>query len=199
MNIKEVREKLFNKKLVLPVALFLLVLALFLKKDLFFVASVNGRLISRSSLEKELETQAGREILDSLVTKELVLQEVKKQKVSVSQPELDEEVKKIESKLPKDQTLDQILVLQKLTRKQFLDQIRLQKSVEKIISKDLVVTDKEIDDMVKSSGPLPKGTKPEDYRENIKNQIKQQKLSKKFQGLLDSLKKEAKISYFVNF
>ena len=50
---------------------------------------------------------------------------------------------------------------------EFKEQIRVQKLVEKLIGKDIKVTDKEIDDYIeKNKDSIPQDAKPEEVRRN---------------------------------
>lgn len=183
------------------IAILVVIGILYNFKSLFIVATVNGEPISRISIVKELEKQGGKQTLNSLITKTLVLQEAKKQNVTVSNDEVNNELKKVEDSVSKrGQKLDDVLSLQGTTRLEFIGQIRMQKMVEKMIGKDIKVTDKEIDDyMEKNKEFIQEGTDSADLRNNVKEQLNQQKLGDKFQKWLSDLQKNAKINYFVNY
>lgn len=170
-------------------------------KSIFVAALVNGQPISRLTVVKELEKQSGKQMMDSLVSKTLIAQEAKKQNVTVSQKEIDDEVKNIEDTLKKrGQNLDQLLEFQGTTRQEFLEQIKMQKTVQKLIGKDIKVTDKEINDYYeKNKDSFPEGSKEADLKESIKQQLEQQKLSDKFQSWIQELRNKAKINYFVSY
>ena len=193
------RIKLNRKITVFSLGLLLLLLTLYTFKGQFVVALVNGRPIFRTTLISELEKQAGAKVLDSLITKSLVFEEAGKQKVSVSNDEVNQEIKKLEDNFNKQgQSLDQLLSAQGMTRKDLEEQIRLQKIVEKILVKEVTVTDGEIKDYFdKNKTSLYKTSKFEDVREEIKKQLEQEKLSEKIQTWLSSLRESAKINYFL--
>jgi hypothetical protein len=54
-----------------------------------FVASVNGQLVNRLSVIKELEKQGGKKTLDTIVLKTLINQK-QKRKLTIPQSEIDE-------------------------------------------------------------------------------------------------------------
>jgi len=189
----------------LPVALLIGALLigglLYYFRSLFVVATVNGEPISRISMVQELEKQGGKQALNSIVTKTLVQQEARKQNVTVSQDEINAELKKIEDNLKKQgQNLEQVLQIQGLTKSGLEEQIRLQKLVEKMVGKEVKITDKEIDDYIeKNKASYPEGTDLKKERPTISEQLKQQKLSEKIQSWLEKLQKDAKIDYLVNY
>ena len=184
-------------------ALVILLLAglLYLSRSLFVAAMVNGQPISRMSVISELEKQSGKQALDTLVTKTLIQQEARKQNVTVNQDEINQEMKKIEDNVKKQgQTLDQVLSLQGMDRKGLEDQIRIQKTVEKILGKDIQVTDKEVTDYI-TANQEALGLNPEaaETKTQVKDQLTQQKLSEKFQAWIQNLQKNANINYFVSY
>ena len=170
-------------------------------KGLFIVAIVNGQPISRISILQETEKQAGKQTLSSFITKTLIFQEAKKEKVSVEKKEIDGEVKKLEDNVAKQgQNLDVLLQSQGMTRSDLTEQIRLQKIIEKMIGKNITITDKEIDEfMQKNKDSLPQNESSQNTRESVKQQLRQQKMSDKFKSFLNDLQKKAKIYYFVNY
>ena len=200
-NQKASSGKQFEKKILIFLIIIIAGIVLFYFKGLFIAALVNGQPITRISLVQELERKDGKRVLSSLVTQILILQEAQKKQVDVSQKEIDEQVKKVEDSLKKQgQNLDAAVTIQGLTRKDFITQIKLQKLVEKMLAKDVKVTDKEVEDYVeKNKNNIPKDMKPEDAKMSARQQLEQQKLGEKFQPWLQKLQSSAKIQYFVNY
>lgn len=170
-------------------------------KSLFVVAIVNGEPISRLVLIKELEKQGGKQTLESLISKALILQEAKKQNAIISKAEIDQEVKKIEKDVQSQgQTLDQILAVRGMSKNDLVEQVRIQKLIEKILAKDIKVTDKEVDEYIEGNKITPpEGQRIDDVKAQIKEQLRQQKLEESFQTWIENLKKNAKINYFLNY
>lgn len=192
----------FTKKQIILIGIIILVfVAGYFGKSLFLVALVNNQPITRMSLDLELEKQGGKQVLDSKITEILILDEAKKQNISVTQTEIDGKIKEIETKIEaQGQKLDTLLSQQGQTRKDLGKQIKMQVIVEKILGKDIQVTDKEVEDYFKTNSTYyPKGTKLEEKSAEIKSTLSSQKLSAKVQPWLDNLKKSAKIYSFLNF
>lgn len=188
-----------NKTVLLSLGIiFLLGALLYTFRSLFVVASVNGETIGRAAFTRELESQSGKQVLNSLITKTIILQEARKKNISVSNKEVSDEVKKIEANLAKQgQKLDQVLVAQGLSRSTLLEQIKLRKLVEKMVG-TVSVTDKEAADFAEANkASLPEGIKPEDAKNQAMQQLKQQKSNEKIQAWLEKLQKGAKIDYFI--
>lgn len=174
---------------------------LFIFKGLFIASIVNGEPISRFSVIKELEKQGGKSVLDSLVTKKIIAQEVRKKNITISQSEIDQEIKKIEESLKtQGTTLDQVMKTRGMTKTELNEQIKLQLSIAEMVGKDVEVSDKEIDDFITANkAQFPEGTSEDQIKKQSSEQIKQQKLQQKTQEFIKNLQEKAKITNFVQF
>lgn len=192
----KLRTLLKKQKGVLAILAVIVILAslAYYFKGQFIAAMVNGRPIWRWTLVRELEKQAGGQILDSLITKTLILQEAKKQKITISNAEIDQEIKEIEEKMTaQGQNLDQVLGLQGMTREGLEEQIQISQIAEKIVGQDVEVTEEEVDNYLEEN----KDYLPENIsREEIKEQLGQQKIGEKFQTWVQSLRDGAEINTF---
>ncbi len=200
-EIKPVQLRMKKRNIVVA-SLAILILALIYNfKGVFVAAIVNGQPITRLSLIQELEKQGGSQTLSSLITKTLILQEANKKGVKVSNQELNDEIKKIESNLSKQGLkLDEQLKLRKMSKNDLLEQVKIQKLLEKLVGKEITVSDKEVNDYIdQNKSSFPEGTKVEEIKTEVKNQLKQQKMNQKIQEYIDKLEKDAKINYWVNF
>ncbi|MBI2028209.1 MAG: SurA N-terminal domain-containing protein [Candidatus Levybacteria bacterium] len=174
---------------------------LFYFKGFFIAALVNGQPISRLAIIEELERRDGKNAMTALVNQALIMQEAKKKNIEVNQEEINAASKEIEDSLKKQgQNLDSALTAQGMTRKDFEDQLKIRKLVEKLLANDIKVTDKEINGYIDQNKDLiPKDLKAEEVTASARQQLEQQKLSVKSQEWLASLEKNAKINYFVNY
>lgn len=186
---------------IILLALILLGVGIYFFKSLFIAATVNGQPISRLQVVQELEKQSGKQTLESLVTKNLILQEMEKKNITVSNEEVASEIKKIEDALKQQgRTLSDALSQQGLTRPELEEQLKIQKMIEKLFSKDAVVSDKEVEAYIEENkDALPADQEESVLKTTIKEQLKQQKLTTKFQTWLEGLQKQAKIEYYVNY
>jgi foldase protein PrsA len=192
-----------NKKI--RTAVVILVIAtvvgfLFIFKNIFFVASVNGSLISRMSVVRELEKQGGKQVLESLVTEKLISNELKKNNISISDTEVEDEIKKIEDSIKKQGgTLELAMAQQGISRDQLIEKISEQKKIEKLVMNKIVVSDEDVQSVIKNGKiTIPKGKEAEMIME-IKDTIKKQKLSQEVQKWLENLQSSAKITYFISY
>ncbi len=195
----------FVKDETIALAIFvLIVIALFYFKSLFVAASVNGIPISRFSVINQLEKTAGKQTLDALVNKELILQEAKRRKVNISNQEIDQRIKQVDKSIKQQGgNLEQVLKTQGLSQEDFRDQVEVQLVAEKLFANKIIVSDKEIDQFIEQNkASLPQVSQAGEttqLRKTIKQQIFQNKLGQKVQELIANLKRSAKIDYFVSY
>jgi len=192
-----------NKKISggIGLAIIVIILLAVLFKSVFIAAVVNGEPISRLSVVTALEKQSGKTTLDNLITKKLILQEAKKRNITVTQNDIDSEIKKITANLQtQGSTLDQALVSQGMTMSDLNDEIRVQIAVNKIVGTDVSVTEKEIDDFVAANkAQMTAGMTDAQFREQATGQLKQQKLQTKIQEFIKNLQDKAKIIRLVSY
>ena len=209
-NVSKINKSTLNKYfksfksrryLVLVIFLILLGIVLYLGKSLFIAAIVGGRPITRLELVKELEKQSGKETLDNLVTKNLINQKAQKEGVTISNEDIQKEIENI-SKMVESQgsTLDAALSIQGQTRADLEENIRVQKTVEKMLQDEVKISDADLLKYFEDNKSLyGNEAKFEDLKEDIRGQLKQEKLSAAFQEWMTKLKSESQIIYFVNF
>lgn len=193
-----IKKKIEPKNLIKPL-IFLLILALvYLLKDEVIVASVNGRPVTRYALIRNLEQQSASTALENMTLKMLVEQELKKANVVVTAEEMDAELSKIEEQLAaQGQNLDDLLEAQGLTRAQVKEQLSLSKGLEKLLADKITVSDDEVKTYFEANkDAMGTNVKLEEVSENIKSQLKQQKLTSEQQKWFAEIKKTAKINYF---
>lgn len=203
-NSKDFFQKYATKKNIIIIAVVAIVVFLaFALKGLFIAATVNGQVISRLSVIKELESQGGKRILENIVTQALIQQEAKKKNITISQADIDKEIASTESQLAtQGQNLEQWLSFQGMTKETFREQVRLQKIVEELLGKDIAVTDAEIADFTEKNQEVlaeRAGSDSAKVTTMVKEQLKRQKLNEKVQPWLQELQKNAKINYFVSY
>jgi len=172
----------------------------YIYKGLFIAATVNGSPISRLAIIQELEKASGKNLLDSLIIEKLVQNEANAKKITVSNDEINGEIKKIEDRIvAQGSTLDAALAAQGMTMEDLKKQIILQKEVEKMVADKINVTDEEVTQYIKDNAiSIPEGQEATTTAQ-IKDELRNQKLNKEAAALITTLKSQAKIRYFVNY
>lgn len=169
-------------------------------KGLFVVAMVNGRPISHFSLISKLEKSSGKQTLEQLVTQQLIVGELNKKKVNITDDELSAGIKKIEDQIAgQGSTLDQALASQNMTRADLREQMSINLRVEKFFSDQIQVGDDEVAKYIKDHKvSVPKGQEAQ-FKEQIRSQLKSSKLNQVAQNWISSLRTQASIHYFVKY
>lgn len=181
---------------VLLVALLFSVIYYF--RDLFIVAIVNGQPVTRFEVIRDLEKQAGKGAASALVSKKLIAMEADKKGISVDQKDIDARITAIEKDLKSSgQTLDEVLKLQGVTRKEVEEQTRLQLMLKKLLKDKIAVKDADVDAAVKEQAESkPKDMSDAEFKEQVRTSLEEQQFSFEAQSYIQELQNNAKITYW---
>ncbi len=191
-------SEVFNKQTII----ILLVVAglglLYIFRGQFFAAMVNGKPITRIKIMTEAEKMQGQQVLDNLVMESLIQQKARETGVQISDEVVNAQIDQIkEDVTAQGQDFDQLLAFQGFTMDELRHQIRLQQTVEALVSADIETTDEEIDAYIEENSDfLPEEMTDEELRELVSEQLQQQKLSERYQQWSEGLREEANIQYF---
>jgi len=168
-------------------------------KSVFVAASVNGQAISRLSVIQELEKQSGKNVLDTMITKKLIRDELRKQGVVATVADVDAEVKKVEEQvMAQGGTLEQALAGQGMSLADLREQIEINKSLEQLLADKIAVSDEELKEYLSATQmPAAQGMSSEDTLNQAREQLKGRKFSTEATQWVSDLKEKAKIDYFV--
>ncbi len=192
------KEKIIKKHLVFLAVLIVLAAVLgYFFRDRFLAAFVNGKPIFRYKLNKLLIKNSGKEALESLIVENLINDEIKKSKVTVTEEKIDEEIKKISGSLTGGMKLEDALSLQGISLADFRNQLRMRLQVNKILEKDIVVSEEEIDKFIKENDKTLTATTAADKRTEAKQMIEERKIGEKIQAWINELLSKAKITRFL--
>lgn len=185
----------------LGVASVLIFTSLFFAKGLFVAATVNGSPVSRIAVIKELEKQGGKQVLESIIDKKLIETELDKLGARVTQEELDNEIRKIEEQVvAQGGTLEVALAAQGMTREKLVEQIAMQKKIERALADKITVSPEEIDAYIKDSNMTPpEGMTIEGLKKEVGEQIRQRKYQQETQKWVSDLTQSALIKYYVTY
>ncbi len=179
------------------ITLLVLLVGFFLVKKGYVVAAVvNGRPIFRWELNQQLASRFGAQTLESMITEELIAGAAQKEGVVISQADIDAKVAEITSTLGPDVNLEQLLQYQGMTKADFEHQVRLQLTVEKLLSRGVEVADSDVDTFIKNNRETMTATDEASLREEAHRALISQKTSEKMQPWLMELRDSAKITKF---
>ena len=169
-------------------------------KGLLVAATVNGSPISRFSVIEELEKKSGKATLDALIIQKLIAVEAQKKGITVNDNDVNAEIKKIEEQLKEQgKTLAEALSAQGMTEEDLRVQLATQKKLEKLLADKTQVTDAEIDQFIKDSKVVIPTGQEDNYKNQARDQIQQNKLNDAVGLFIDSLRSRAEINYFVHY
>ena len=193
-------DKKLKRFLIFLAVLGVVCYGLFRIKHLFVAAVVNNRPITRLALIREIESQAGKQILEGLVSQELVRQEAKRLKLTISPGEVQDKLLEIEQEFTaQGADFEELLSLQGETKEGLKKDIELQLLIEKMLEDKLVVTDKEVSAYFEENIEFfPEETELEDVKETIKDQLKQQRMAEVVPNWLEELKAKSDVRYFLD-
>ena len=189
------KKKMSGRTLkLLLVGLVVLLIAIFLyrNKQLIVVAKVNGDYVYSWELSKMLKDRYAATTLEDLITEELILKELEKNNIQVSEEELNTRIQEIEATLG-GQPLEEALALQNITLENFRTQMYMRIGVDKLLAQQVTVTDAELDEYVKNYGDTLVGATDEEKRNEARQQLQDQKTGDALESWLADLKAKATI------
>ena len=189
-----------NKVAVIVGILVIAAAVLYQFKGWVIAATVDGQPITRFRVVQLLEKKSGKQALDSIVTQTLIQNEAAAKGITVTSDDIDQEVKKNEANIAaQGGTLVAALEQSGMTMEDLREQIKIQKELEKIIADKIQVSDQEVEQYITDNKvTLPKGSET-DARNQIREQLKQQKLNQAASQLIQDLKAKAKINYYISY
>ena len=198
VKIKMTKKNLWIAGIVLLLAI-LISLALYFKA-VFVAAVVNGHIISRLSVVKELEKQGGKNTLDTIIDNRLIQDDAKAKKVTVSDDEINKEIATYEDRMKaQGSTLDAALAQAGLTKADLKDRVLVELELEKLLGDQIKVTDADVDQYIKDNKvTLPAGQEAA-TKDQVRAQLKQTKLSTAAPAYIADLRTKGKIKTFVNY
>lgn len=191
---KSILKKNFK---VLVGLLLLLIMLTVVFKEKVLVAIVNGKPIFRTQLNRQLTKIYGRETLENLIIEDLIRSESKKNNIVVSDQDIDKEIEKVSQNLAEGVKIEDALRMQGISMADFRSQIKLNLEINKLLEKDIDVSNEEIEAYIKDSGKTLTATSEAEKRDQATNILKQQKFGERMQSWVGELLAKAKITRFL--
>jgi len=203
-------SKCCGKKFHLIVFVLVAIAIAYVARRGLVAATVNGELISRLKIVQKLEkSPEADQLLRYTIQETLMLQEARKSGVEVSKEEVAAEISKIEEQVKvQNQTLDEILTEQKMTRKELEENIHTNLVIEKVMlqaipEEEMTFTEEEIQTFIEENkDDFPPQATDEEKREMAEFQLQQPKMNERNQKIMDwikNLEKNASVKYAVDY
>jgi hypothetical protein len=196
-----VRPKLTIRNLVILLILAGVVLVwLFFrsKPGLFMAATVNGKPILKSELNKRLSDRFGEQMLEALISEQLIIDEAQKRGIVVSNDDIQNKIKEIEESLKGSMSLDESLKMQGISRGEFEKQIAIQLMIDKMFSGSASVSGEQVDQFIKDQKDSLTATTPAEQKIEAEAQIRNNQISDLFIEWFNKAKSEASVSKYLN-
>lgn len=196
-KIKRGGGKLFLKLILFIIILFLL----YFFRSVFVAAFVGWRPITRYQLVKTLEKKYGSQILEQLVSENIINNEVKIKGIKVTKSDIDAEINKIRSVVESQgSTLEAELTTYGQSMNELEENVLMQKKVEQLLGSAIDVSEKEAQEYFdKNKTTFAANAKFEDVKTDLINSLKQQKVGVEFEKWMTEKKGSSKVIYFLNF
>lgn len=178
--------------------LFVLLLILAaINKGWVVAAVVDGQPIFSWQLNATLRTRYGQQTLEGMIGETLIQKEAKKTGVDVSADDIAAKQKEILSSLGTEVSLEDFLKFQGLSEADFNQQLIIQLTVERLLTKNLVITDGDIDNYIATSGATLTATEPAQLREEAKRAIISNQVSEQLQPWFLELRQKSNVMKFL--
>lgn len=174
-----------------------LTVLLFMNKGLIVAAIVNGKPIFRWSLNGVLVSRFGQQTLEGMISEQLIADAARDANIRVTQEEIDQKEIEIVGSLGNGVSLDELLKYQGMSKSDFDGQIKLQMTVQKLLGKDITITDSDIDNFIATNQATLRATEPAALKEEARAAILEQKVGEKIQPWFLELKQKAQILRFL--
>lgn len=174
-----------------------LVGVLYANKGLFLAAVVNGKPIFRWDLNQTLMSRFGSKTLDGMISEALINDEARKAGVVVTQADVDAKTKSLVASIGGGMSIDDLLAYQGMTRSDFESQLKLQMTVEKLLGKDITITDDDVTGYLATASATLTATDEAGLKDEARQAIISQKINEKLQPWFTQLKNKASIMRFL--
>lgn len=189
-----------KRNMIFSLVIFILLVAAglgYLFKDKFVVAMVNSKPVFRYELNQRLTSTFGKETLENMIVEKLIKEEAKKRGISITDQDIDKEVEKLGKSLGNGMKIEDVLKMQSISLADFKKQLRLRLQVNKILEKEVTISDEEIDKFIKDNSGALIATGEAEKKVEAREKLKEQKISELVQKWVGELLAKAKITRFL--
>jgi hypothetical protein len=166
-------------------------------KGLIVAAVVDGRPIFRWQLNSVMSARYGAQTLDSMISQALIDEQAQKAGVTISPTDISSREATLVKSLGTNVSLDDVLKYQGMTKADFEDQLRLQITVEKLLGKDITISDADITAYIATNASTLTATDEAGQRAEAKQAIFSQDINDKLQTWFAGVKAKASILNFL--
>ena len=190
------------KSLIMLVTVSVLLAACSDKEDKT-VATVNDAVITQGELQDALMKQYGADVLELLMTNEIIKQEAKAQKIEVTDEELDAEYKVYADYYGSEEALLESMAIYNMTKDDILNDIKLYLLTVQLLKKEITLTDEEIQayyEENKTSFTTDDGEQLafEDVKEDVEAALLEERIDAEYDVWLDEKFEQYDLKTYLN-
>ena len=191
------KNKKIQWKLIVGILVLLFVGLLAANKGLIVAAVVNGKPIYTWQLNSAMRNRFGQQTLEGMIGEQLIADQAKVSGVSVTQADVDAKQQEVLGSLGEDVKLDDLLKFQGLTKADFINQLKLQLLVERLLTKDIVITDADVAQYIATNSATLIATEPAKLKLEATQAIKTSIVNEKLQEWFAEVRQKAKVLKFL--
>lgn len=191
------RVRRFSWKWVIIGLIFVFFVLLAANRGWVIVALVDGKPIYSWSLNTLLRSRYGQQTLEGMIGETLIEKEAKKSDVVITDKDLQDKQNEILSSLGESVNLSDFLKFQGISESEFNQQLRVQLVVERLLTKDLVIAEQDIDRYIATNRALLVSTDAAKLRDEARRAIISSTVSEKIQEWFVGLRSKANVIKFL--
>lgn len=167
------------------------------------VATVNDAVITQGELQDALMKQYGADVLELLMTNEIIKQEAKAQKIEVTDEELDAEYKVYADYYGSEEALLESMAIYNMTKDDILNDIKLYLLTVQLLKQEITLTDEEIQayyEENKTSFTTDDGEQLafEDVKEDVEAALLEERIDAEYDVWLDEKFEQYDVKTYLN-
>jgi len=182
--------------IIVGVLAIVLLFAFAFSKGYVIAAIVNNKPIFRFQINSTMMARYGKQTLESMISETLIADEARRLNISITQEEIDAQEEEVLKSFGGKVTLEELLKFQGTTKTEFDGQIKLQLVVNKMLEKDVSITEEEVANYKETNKATLVSTDEAALNEEVRKTLTEQKINEKIQPWFTELKNKAKIFKF---
>lgn len=190
-------KKMHSWKVVVLLLIVVAVGLLVANKGWLVAATVNGKPIYSWQLNTALRNRFGQQTLEGMIGEMLIAEQAKSKGIVVSQADLDKKQQEVLGSLGENVKLDDLLKFQGLTKADFENQLKLQLTVEQLLTKDLTISDDDVNNFIATNRAMLVATDPAKLKDEARAAIKTNIVNEKLQTWFGEIRESAKVLKFL--
>lgn len=108
------------------------------------VAKIDDETITKDELYEMLVEQNGEQVLNALISEKIIDLEIKKQKIEISDKDIDKEIEEMKEKYGGEEAFNQVIAQSGMDMETLKDNITMNMKIEKLLGPEISISDEEL-------------------------------------------------------